>query len=981
MEKQKLKKQQQTIFFILLTGIIIRIMLSGGTLGHSTDINCFMSWADRMVETGCRGFYSTEIFTDYPPGYMYILWGIGKIRQIFNIHGLSFLSLLLIKLPAICCDAATAFLLWKVCLKKNEKIAVFITLVYLFNPVILLNSSVWGQVDSIFVLCVVLACYLVSEDRLPLSYFVFAVGILIKPQTLIFTPVILYGVWNRIFKNGTFCLREFSRQALWALAAVLALLLGMMPFGINTVVNQYIATMGSYPYASVNAYNLWNLLGMNWVSQETQILGLSLNKIGSLAIFGILFLTTYFWMKGNQKQVPEKGRYFISGAFIIGGMFTFSVRMHERYLYPLLILLLMAYLYEEKREWLISYFIFSIAHWLNVYHVLTHPENVVGKRSFISVMSSLILLGGYVYFAYSVYCYYVKNKIKKIQKSSPNPERHKENVSTMEETSIWKTNEKLRKKDYILMIMITGLYGAIAFYNLGDRQAPSTFYNFQTEGESIVFDFGSSTYLSKMDYFLGTYENREFRLEISENPEGPYSPGFEWTMGSVFAWDSLSINDKGQYFKFTSLSPKAHVGELVFYDFDGKVIEPIESYPLAAELLDEASLYDGRRSYHNSTYFDEIYHARTAYEYTQGLYSYENTHPPLGKIAIGAGIKIFGMNPFGWRFMGTLFGVLMLPLLYLFVFKIFGNSFLSTFATVLFAADFMHFTQTRIATIDVFVTFFIIAMYFFMFLYWKEKHKKWLLFSGISMGLGVACKWTGIYAGLGLAILFFIFLWNENRKKALKTCLWCLLFFIVIPVVIYTLSYLPFEDGIHDNLIEKMLYNQQTMLSYHTSVDATHAYSSWWYQWPTMYRPIWYYSGTISETIKEGISAFGNPFVWWAGIPAFFYCLYQAIKKKEKMAGFLSIAYLTQYLPWFFVTRITFIYHYFPSVPFIVLMITYVVYQLLKTNPGIWKKYSILYVGLAVGCFIMFYPVLSGFPISVNYVEHFLRWFDSWVLI
>ena len=73
-------------------------------------------------------------------------------------------------------------------------------------------------------------------------------------------------------------------------------------------------------------------------------------------------------------------------------------------------------------------------------------------------------------------------------------------------------------------------------------------------------------------------------------------------------------------------------------------------------------------------YFDEIYHARTAYEFLHGLPTYENTHPPLGKILISVGIAIFGMNPFGWRIMGTLFGIAMLPFLYLLWKKMTGNT-------------------------------------------------------------------------------------------------------------------------------------------------------------------------------------------------------------------------------------------------------------------------------------------------------------------
>ena len=104
--------------------------------------------------------------------------------------------------------------------------------------------------------------------------------------------------------------------------------------------------------------------------------------------------------------------------------------------------------------------------------------------------------------------------------------------------------------------------------------------------------------------------------------------------------------------------------ELVFLDANGNITRPLnaDAYPA---LFDESDLYPERYSFRNSMYFDEIYHARTAYEFLHGLPTYENTHPPLGKIFIALGVAIFGMNPFGWRIMGTLFGIAMLPFIYL----------------------------------------------------------------------------------------------------------------------------------------------------------------------------------------------------------------------------------------------------------------------------------------------------------------------------
>ena len=176
------------------------------------------------------------------------------------------------------------------------------------------------------------------------------------------------------------------------------------------------------------------------------------------------------------------------------------------------------------------------------------------------------------------------------------------------------------------------------------------------------------------------------------------------------------------------------------------------------------------------------------------------------------------------------------------------------------------------------------------------------------------------------------------------------------------------------------------MLSYHSNLIAEHYFSSSWWEWPIMLRPVWYYSAVLSDTvgthIREGISAFGNPLVWWVGIPVTLYLIYLACKKKDRIAVFLLISYLAQYLPWFFVTRITFIYHYFPSTVFIVLMITYALLQL-KGSMNNCKFYLwlILYAAAAFGLCLLFYPVLSGQPVSTLYVDYWLRWLDSWVLV
>ena len=75
-------------------------------------------------------------------------------------------------------------------------------------------------------------------------------------------------------------------------------------------------------------------------------------------------------------------------------------------------------------------------------------------------------------------------------------------------------------------------------------------------------------------------------------------------------------------------------------------------------LFDEAGINDSETSYLNSTYFDEIYHGRTAYEFVSGSRVYETTHPQFGKDLLSLGILVFGMNPFGMRVVQRLYGTI-----------------------------------------------------------------------------------------------------------------------------------------------------------------------------------------------------------------------------------------------------------------------------------------------------------------------------------
>ena len=585
----------------------------------------------------------------------------------------------------------------------------------------------------------------------------------------------------------------------------------------------------------------------------------------------------------------------------------------------------------------------------------------------------------------------------------------------------------LVRRDAIPILLITAVYAVTAFAHLGSLRAPQSAWDFGS-GESATFSLPEAVQVSQLWYYpnLGT---GKYQVEISEDgvtwltlwsrtetdeagseetvyywaDSTGYGESFTMTQNynQLFKWNEI-VFENPQYIRYLRITGQANkglleLGEVALFDMAGNRVEVPGS---VSPLFDEQDMVPDKPTYYDEAYFDEIYHPRTAWEHIRGIEPYEISHPPLGKLIMGVGIRLFGMTPFGWRFMGTLFGVGMLPLLYVFLKNLFGRTSIATCGTILLAADFMHLTQTRLATIDTYAFFFILLMYWFMYRYLTlpagtpfRKCALPLFLSGLFWGIGAASKWTVIYGCTGLVVLYFIGLYQKVRdwpaeqpgrvKWVFQILGFSVLVFAVIPAAIYTLSYLPYAMAEGDTsltgLIGAMWENQKYMLSYHSGVTDSHPYASRWYQWLFDIRPILYYMDNDVAGYTTRFAAFVNPVVCWGGLLAVASCAVQAVRRRCARALFIFIGYLAQLVPWFFIGRITFAYHYFPSVLFLVLALCYVFHTLAEREEMVnWKPAMFAVTGGAVGLYALFYPVLVGIQIPTWYSNNVLGWFPSW---
>lgn len=385
----------------------------------------------------------------------------------------------------------------------------------------------------------------------------------------------------------------------------------------------------------------------------------------------------------------------------------------------------------------------------------------------------------------------------------------------------------------------------------------------------------------------------------------------------------------------------------------------------------------------DSFYFDEIYYAFTAQEISKGEsgawgythkapegLAYEWSHPPVGKEMSALGIMIFGDNPTGWRFFQAFFGGCLTLLIYLLAKTLFDSKRAGIFAAFLVTVDSLLFVESRIAKPDIFIVFFVLVASLFFVLYAKHNKTYYLYLTGAFCGVIVSLKWSGVLSLGFLGLLSLVLTFHHGKKAAggqvipLKDVMVRIfpkiaLAFVVIPLAVYFLTYLPMF--FYDYTFSDFIALQKQMYWYHSGLEATHPTQSRWWQWPLLLRSVFLYLNTEGDK-SSYIYALGNPFIWWTSLGFFLYSFIEVLRKESLSLSFPMLCALAYWLPWSMSPRITFLYHFMPSLVFLILINSYFL-DLLWRRSHYGKFFVIAYLIIACRMFIHFYPILAGIPI------------------
>ena len=1125
------------VVIVLLSALAVRLVICWLVEGYMVDVNCFLSWGNTMTSAGPARFYEATSFCDYPPLYTYVLAFNAFLTRLLG-SGTETARVVYRFIPCLC-DLIGCWMLYRILIREKiiHEFACFMFLILLaLNPAAILNSAAWGQMDSVLCLLILSVAVFAVEGKWMAALPLYVVAVLVKPQALMLGPLGLTFIliaW--ISSPGS------RRKIVYGtVISLIVLAAGVIPFSLyqnwDWLIQLYGRTLASYPYATVNTANLYYLLGGNWssVSKEASfwapvILGLSCagygvfwyisckNQKGRITetVISFIFFTAYIVSACLNASWAWNGGLAMGFSFILiisqavrsgnirllpwlGGLlyillYVFGVKMHERYVFPAILLLAYAWVLLKDRRILYVLVLFSFTLFINEGIILDNSIRLGSQLGHLNpdtvwladILSLLNILG-------SIYAVWLSIQLflDKQTQSAPAADSIGQFVLNTDRKLHWST------RDTLLLTLITAIYTLVCLLTLGSTKAPQTTWSSSSADEQIVFDLGEIQNDFEILYFAQVSRN-DFSVSVSE--DGEHWADETWAQmdqGQCWKWkyvtrsydngngsrtfynsdESHIIRFSGRYVRLSACQLGLKLNEVLFRNEKGQLLTVTAINQLCAEteselfsdpalLTDEPdsienlpAVFDNevtrnskiQPSWWNSTYFDEIYHARTAYEFLQGAVPYETSHPPLGKVLMSVCVAIFGMTPFGWRFAGALAGILMLPGMYLLGKQLTKKTWIGVISCLLMAFDCMHLTQTQIATIDSFPVLFIIFAYFFMLRFLQTDITKEQIhvplislgLSGLFMGLSIASKWIGIYAGAGLAVLFF---WHCIRiimlqKKAVSLvqdqsmsdsvresfsrwvpddinvynaltrtivfCGWCVLFFILVPVIIYLLSYIPYlaytAKRIHSlwDYIAEVWRSQVGMFNYHSTpnLGMDHPFYSPWWEWPVIGKPMYYASQQYLASdypVHHSIFSFGNPVIWYGALAAVAVCIIRRIlarrysqpedgynwhlrsKDNNEQYSFILIGLLAQYLPWVLVPRGTYIYHYFASLPFLMLSLCLCFTGFGKNKSEKARKaLAVIFVLVSAVFFIILFPYASGMNVSpdwLNIGKHLLK--------
>lgn len=377
---------------LLFVGLVIRVILVLISSWHP-DLPNHIDWGLRFLSYGSRDFYESSIWgvswPNQPFGSILLFAFIAILKNatfgfiMFLNNSISFfpsfivpvlesnLHAWMVKLPFIFADIGLAYLIYKIVLEYKPKMAAIAASLFLFNPVLIYNSAIWGQTDSLINLLAISGIYLIFKKKYFYGVFLFLLTFIFKLSLIIYVPIFGLIFLKRI--------KDWKKFVFPTIVFLVFIFLLAIPFtfGDKTpfqwvwymYTNRVLPRQGSM--LNGNAFNFWFFLfSIDFSKSEfLQFAGITYQLWGR--IFLVLSLIP-IWIKFLKSKLTLSNIFkaMILSAF---GCFIFLTNMHERYLYPVFPLLTILIFLPKSKFTPKHLILLSIIHFLNLYNLWFYP--------------------------------------------------------------------------------------------------------------------------------------------------------------------------------------------------------------------------------------------------------------------------------------------------------------------------------------------------------------------------------------------------------------------------------------------------------------------------------------------------------------------------------------------------------------------------------------------------------------------------------
>ena len=487
--------QITTLASILMILVSARLLLSL-IRRCALDADCYAYWSDYLTVNNWKDFYKDISYAIYGPVYLYFMWITGLVMKawplflllinlpgsllIYHLHKknevsrstrftpvlYSYLGLIItsaivllflsssdpltikgymIKMWYVLFDILGGILIYKISKKFNkEGLGILVGSIYILNPGIFVNSSIWGQLDTMIASMMLLSIYLLCTGRKLPGIAMVVISVMTKPQSIVVLPVagilfLTFLPWSKIKKDKLqFAKESFITIALSILTTLVMYTALFIPFynpSVSAVSegshfgnifafaqdgsflakvldffpgipSRYFSGVGHYAYATANAFNLWTLFGGQTTPSTKPFWGLTYNSWGTIFFFIVILLTSVFLSKELLKK--DGNRMFaacFAVFFINTGFFTLYTNIHERYLLPSIIFAMVCIIWD--RRFIFVSLLVSISSFINqyyIYYLANSDKNVwVAKYDPLAVITAIITVAAMLYSIYLLF--------------------------------------------------------------------------------------------------------------------------------------------------------------------------------------------------------------------------------------------------------------------------------------------------------------------------------------------------------------------------------------------------------------------------------------------------------------------------------------------------------------------------------------------------------------------------------------------------